>query len=235
MTALHRTPRGWPGRSLFRRVATTCGWWFDEPQTGDGSVWLSYGPEGGVIARVHGRGVSPDVVSIDLPGGFTALQVGATGPELAAAVTGVAVVPRSVVPRNDRREIGRIRSVKPIGARTGAYLFFMDLNTFVEPEFNWVRGNRLSEFLVSPADAGRMRVIIRNGGADNRIGVRVGDYTEELELLAWETRELALPVPPGGELIPISVHPEGGFVPSEAEPGSTDTRLLGSQVTVVLE
>ncbi len=209
--------------------------WFDEPQTGDGYVWLSYGRTGGVIARVHGRGASPEAVPIDLPVGFTALQIGATSPELAVAVTGVRVVPRSVVPRDDRRVVGRIWSVKPIGDRIGAYLFFMDLNTFVEPDINWVQGAHVSKLLVSPADASRMRVVIRNGGADNRISVTVGDHTEQLELAAWETRELSLPVPPGGELIPISVHPEGGFVPAEVEPGSTDTRLLGCQVTVVLE
>ena len=209
--------------------------WFDEPQTGDGSVWLSYGRAGGVIARVHGRGRSPEEVPLDLPVGLTALQVGATSPELAAAVTGVRVVSRSVVPRDDRREVGRIQSVRPIGDRTGAYLFFMDLNTLVEPDINWVRGARVSELLVAPADASRMRVVVRNGGGDNRIGVTVGDHTEQFELAAWETRELALPVPSGSELIPIRVHPEGGFVPAEVEPGSTDTRLLGCTVTVVLE
>ena len=209
--------------------------WFDDTQTGDGSVWLSDARAGGVIARAQGRGRSPEDVPFDLPVGFTALQIGATSPELAAAVTGVRVVPRSVVPRDDRREVGRIRWVKPIGDRTGAYLFFMDRNTFVEPDINWVRGARVSELLVAPADASRMRVVIRNGGADNRIGVTVGDQTEQLELAAWETRELALSVSSGGALIPISVHPEGGFVPAEVEPGSTDTRLLGCQVTVVLE
>ena len=209
--------------------------WFDEPQAGDGFVWLSSGRAGVVIARAYGRGASPEAVPLILPVGFTALQVGATSPELAAAVTGVTVVPRSVVPRDDRREVGRIWSVKPIGDRSGAYLFFMDLNTFVEPDINWVQGARVSELLVAPADATRMRVVIRNGGASNRIGVTVGDHTEQLELTAWETRELSLPVPPGGELIPIRVHPEGGFVPAEVEPESTDTRLLGCHVTVVLE
>ena len=172
---------------------------------------------------------------LDLPVGFTALQVGATSPELAAAVTGVRVVPRSVVSRDDRRVVGRIRSVKPIGDQIGAYLFFMDLNTFVEPDINWVLGAGVSELMVAPADAARMRVVIRNGGADNRIAVTVGAYAEQLDLAAWETREVALAVPFGGELIPISVHPEGGFVPAEVEPGSTDTRLLGCAVTIVLE
>ena len=209
--------------------------WFDEPQTGDGFVWLSYGRAGGMIARAHGRGGSPEVVPLDLPVGFTALQIGATSPDLAAAVTRVTMVPRSVVPRDDRREVGRIRSVKPIGDRTGAYLFFMDLNTFVEPDINWVQGAHASELLVSPADATRMRVVIRNGGVDNRIAVTVGDHAELLDLAAWETQQLALPVSPGGELIPISVHPEGRFVPSEVEPGSTDARLLGCQISVVLE
>ena len=209
--------------------------WFDEPQTGDGQVFLSYDLTGGLVARAYGRGGSPEQVPLELPVGLTALRVAATSPELAAAVTGVRVVPRVVVGRDDRREVGRIWAVKPIGARPGAYLFFMNLYAFVDPDTNWVRGERTAELLVSPADAARMRVVIRNGGAGNRIAVTVGDHTEQLELAAWETGELALPVSPGGELIPISVASEGGFVPAEVEPGSTDTRLLGCTVTVVLE
>jgi hypothetical protein len=111
----------------------------------------------------------------------------------------------------------------------------MDLNTFVEPDLNWVQGARVSELVVSPADASRVRVVIRNGGADNRIDVTVGDHAEQLDLAAWETREVVLPVPPGGELIPIRIHPEGGFVPADVDPASTDTRLLGCQVSVILE
>ena len=209
--------------------------WFTERQTGDGSVWLAYDRAGGVIARAYGRGGSPDTVLVDLPVELTALHVGATSPELAAAVTGVRLVPRSVVPRDDRRAVGRVRAVKPLGDRVGAYVLFMDQNTFVEPNINWVRGARVSELLVSPADATRMRVVIRNGGADNRIAVTVGEHAEQLDLVAWETRELPLSVPLGGELISIRVHPEGGFTPAEVDPGSTDTRLLGCEVSVVLE
>ena len=111
----------------------------------------------------------------------------------------------------------------------------MDPNTFVEPETNWVQGGRVSELLVSPADAGQMRVVIRNGGADNQMAVTVGDQVELFELAAWETRELAVPVSPGGDLIPVSVHPDGGYVPAELEPGSTDTRFLCCTVTVILD
>ena len=36
-------------------------------------------------------------------------------------------------------------------------------------------------------------------------------------------------------LIPVSIAPDGGFVPAEVEPGSTDRRLLGCTVTVELD
>jgi hypothetical protein len=209
--------------------------WFTEQQVGDGHVFVSYDLTGGEIARAHGRATNPAVVPLDLPIGLTALTVGATSVELANRVSGVAVVPRGLVPQRQRRDAGRVRAVKPVGERLGAYLFFMDLNTFVEPDINWVQGDHVSELLVSTAGADRMRVVIRNGGADNRIAVTVEDRTELFELAAWETRELALPVPPGDGLIPISIHPQGGFVPADVEPGSTDTRLLGCTVTVVLE
>jgi hypothetical protein len=46
---------------------------------------------------------------------------------------------------------------------------------------------------------------------------------------------LDLLVPPGYEFVPIPVHPEGGFVPADLEPGSIDTRLRGYQISVFLE
>jgi hypothetical protein len=112
----------------------------------------------------------------------------------------------------------------------------MDLNTFVEPETNWVQGAHVSELLVSLADAATMRVRVRNGGADNRIVVTVGEQTQTLMLAAWETSEVVVPVVAGGPaLIPVSIAPDGGFVPAEVEPGSTDRRLLGCTVTVELD
>jgi hypothetical protein len=208
--------------------------WFTTRQVEEGHVFVSYDRGGGVIARVHGRATNPAVVPLVLPVGLRALRVGATNMELATMVSRVDVAPRHLVPRDARPE-GRVRSVRSLGERLGAYVFFMDLNTFVEPDLNWVQGARVSELVVSPADASRVRVVIRNGGADNRIDVTVGDHAEQLDLAAWETREVVLPVPPGGELIPIRIHPEGGFVPADVDPASTDTRLLGCQVSVILE
>ena len=209
--------------------------WFTARQVEEGHVFVSYDHGGGVIARARGRATNPAVVPLVLPVGLRALRVGATNIELATMVSRVDVAPRNLVPRGARPEVGRVRSVRPLGEQLGAYVFFMDLNTFVEPDLNWVQGAHVSEWVVSPADASRMRVVIRNGGADNRIGVTVGDHAEQLDLAAWETREVVLPVPSGGELIPIRIHPEGGFVPAEVDPGSTDTRLLGCQVSVILE
>ena len=209
--------------------------WFTRRQTDDGHVFLSSDRTGGVIARSNGRTMNPAVVPLDLPVGLLALRVGATSAELATMVSGVALAPRRLVPRPERPELGRIWSVQSIGGRLGAYLFFMDRNTFVDPEVNWVQGARVSEMWVSPAGATRMRVAIRNGGADNRITVTVGDHAEQFQLAAWETRDLVVPVPEGAALVPLSVAPEGGFVPAEVDPASTDTRLLGCELAVVLE
>ena len=209
--------------------------WFADQQVDDGQVFVSDDRNGGVVARADGRATNPAVVPFELPVGLRALRVGATGAEMAKLVSRVAVAPRRLVPRRARPDVGRVWAVRSVGERLGAYLFSMDLNSFVDPEINWVRGERVSEFLVSPADATQMHVVIRNGGVDNGIAVTVGDHAERVDLAAWETHRLAFPVPPGGELIPISVHPEGGFIPSEVEPGSRDTRLLGCQVSVILE
>ena len=209
--------------------------WFTQRQTADGYVFLSSDRTAGEIARGHGRATNPAVVPLVLPVGLLALRVGASSADLATMVSGISVVPRSIVPLAQRPDLGRIWSVRSIGDRPGAYLFFMDLNTFVDPEVNWVQGARVGEMWAAPAGAARMRVVIRNGGVDNRIAVRVGDEAHEIELAAWETRELVVPVPDGTALVPIRVAPETGFVPAEVEPGSTDNRVLGCAVAVVLE
>ena len=209
--------------------------WFTEQQVHDGEVFLSYDRTGGVIARGDGRVTNPAVVPFELPVGLPALRVGATSVELARMVSGIAVSPRGLVPRRQRHDVGRIRSVKSVGERLGAYLFFLDQNTYVEPEHNWVRGGDASRMLVSPGPAARMRVVVRNGGADNRITVTVGNLSETFAVRAWETRELAVSVADGEALLPVRVATEDGFVPAEVEPGSTDTRRLGCTVTVLLE
>ena len=212
--------------------------WFAEQQVIDGHVFVSYDRTAGMLARANGRATNPAVVPLDLPVALGALRIGATSADLARTITGVALAPRAIAPRARPGDVGRVRAVKPIGARVGAYVLFMDLNTFVEPENNWVQGGQVSELRVAPADATTMRVRIRNGGADNRIEVRAGQQTETLTLAAWETSELIIEVPRGEGrpvLIPISVAPERGFVPAEAEPGSTDRRVLGCTVTVELD
>ena len=210
--------------------------WFADQQVVEGEVFVSYDRTAGEIARAHGRAMNPAVVPLDLPVSLGALRVGATSAELARTVTGVAVAPRALAPSRDR--VGRVRAVKPIGERVGAYVLFMDLNTFVERDNNWVQGGQVSELRVSPADATAMRVRIRNGGADNRIVVTVGEQTETLTLAAWETHELVVPIPvadEGSVLVPVLVAPETGFVPAEVDPGSTDRRVLGCTVTVELD
>ena len=111
----------------------------------------------------------------------------------------------------------------------------MDANTYVEPELNWVRGGHATRVLVSTSDATALRVIIRNGGTPNRITTSAGDRHETYELGAWETRELSVTLVPGQEVVPVTVMPERGFVPADVEPGSTDTRVLGCTMTVVLD
>ena len=88
---------------------------------------------------------------------------------------------------------------------------------------------------MTPAGADQVRVTVRNGAAENRISVSAGAHQEALELSAWETREIRVPVPAGADAVALRIAPETGFVPAEVEPGSTDRRVLGCTVTVTLE
>jgi len=201
----------------------------------EGQVVLSYDRTAGTVASGNGRTMNPAVIPFELPVGLSALRIAATSAPLAEMVSGVAIAPRQLISRDERLDPGRIRAVKPVGQRLGAYLLFMDENTFVEPELNWVRGGHATRVLVSTGDATALRVIVRNGGVANRIVTSAGDRYETYDLDAWETRELSVAVVPGEGVVPVTVTPERGFVPAEVEPGSNDTRVLGCTVTVVLD
>ncbi len=78
----------------------------------------------GELARADGRSSNPEEVSFVLPVGLDDVWLAATSVDLATALTRVDITPASVVPRHARRDIGRIRSVRPIGDRPGAYPFW---------------------------------------------------------------------------------------------------------------
>jgi len=209
--------------------------WFRARQTEPGEMFVSYDGVHGTLVTADGRTTNPAVVPLELPVGLGGLRLGATTAALASSVTGAAIVPRAVVPREERESPGRVRSVIPLGDRPGRYAFTLDLFTFVDPGTRWVEGGRTTDWLVAPGDAAWVRVSVRNGGVDNRIHVTAGGVEEVFELAAWETAELRVPVPPETNGIPLRIHPETGFVPAEVEPGSTDRRRLGCTVAVTLE
>ena len=95
---------------------------FAGSETRDGHVRLSHGRMG-VLARADGRLGNPEVVPLDLPVGLDDVWVAVEDVEVAAAVTGIVITPKSVVPRHARRAVGPIWSVQSIGDRDGAFLF----------------------------------------------------------------------------------------------------------------
>jgi hypothetical protein len=110
-----------------------------------------------------------------------------------------------------------------------AVAFFLDESSFPEPSGFWVGGARSTSLLVAPDDpAAKLALILRNAPVENRLTLESGSRREEIALAPREERQLDLAE---GEI--LTIRTSSGFRPSDADPGSRDTRLLGVFVRVV--
>jgi len=100
---------------------------------------------------------------------------------------------------------------------------------YLEAPGLWTAGGREARLLVeSPAAATAQDVIVRGGAVPTRVDVSLGDWRTVLTLAAGETRPLSIPLAASGAARVLAVTATPGFRPSEADPASTDSRLLGA-------
>jgi len=111
--------------------------------------------------------------------------------------------------------------------RYGQFVVFAISGAYLEPGGLWTAGAREAELVVrAPASERQALFIMRAGPVATPVRVRSGTFELRAELSAGEERELAIPVGPDGSAF-VTIESGLGFRPSEAEPGSADTRLLG--------
>jgi len=111
-------------------------------------------------------------------------------------------------------------------ARYGeALVWFLDNAAFAEPQGWWVQGRASSVVLLDTHGGATVRLLIRNGGMANRVGLRVGAWTVSLNLAAGEERPIDIPVAAGSAR--LAVTSEAGFRPSDVDSASRDARVLG--------
>jgi hypothetical protein len=111
----------------------------------------------------------------------------------------------------------------------GTAVFFMDENSFPEPNGFWIGGARASAVVVSPdGPEASVALAIRNAPVENRLHIESGRWAEDLRLTPGEERRVDVPVDPSTRAALVRFHVEAGFRPATADPASRDERFLGA-------
>ena len=112
-------------------------------------------------------------------------------------------------------------------------VFFMDDQSYPEPQAFWVGGARTSEIVLQPDAPGVSEtVLVRNGAADNAVLITVGGWRDELRLGPGEERRLQIPLDRARSATLVRFTTSSGFRPSAVDPTSRDHRFLGVWVKV---
>ena len=200
-----------------------------------GGLILQGGRHGGTLAawNVDAAPGSRWNDTFDLPVdiGFVGFRASGT---LAATVGNLRIVPLRVIPTLDRPAAYDVLGSTTLGDR---FVFlFHDGASFPEANGFWVRGAAPASVSVL-SRTGQLtlpdELSQRNAPVANTVHILTPGTVTDVVLGPGEIRTVRLtPTPLDGTLRMI-IHPQGGFIPAEHEPGNRDTRLLGCWVEVV--
>jgi hypothetical protein len=208
--------------------------WFEGGRARPGSLEAIV-PGGYVLADVEGPLSNPSVMLLDLPVAAPVVWVRLSDKESVQGARRVEVAPLEVYYDSTEARVDA-RAVEPLAGRPGAYLAYVDDNTFPENGVFWTRGTARGSVLVVPAGATSLELVLHVGPADTRVLLSVGDDERQaLSLRADETRRIRLSIPAGIRAIPVAVEADASFVPARVDASSTDTRRLGCQVRVLVD
>jgi hypothetical protein len=106
--------------------------------------------------------------------------------------------------------------------------FFMDDDSYPEPAGFWVAGGRETSVVIAPDRHGAaMTLWVRNGAVANVVTLESGSWRDELSLGAGEGRRVDVPLEGRQTSARVRIGSAATFRPSEVDPNSRDTRLLG--------
>lgn len=151
---------------------------------------------------------------------------GLRGPvELERAIERITITPIRLVDAGARPQLPAV-----IAARNyaGAAAYFHDEHAHPEPQGLWVLGRRTAQFTIVPAPGQTSPVVLRfhSGGEPNTVRMSVPGWEWEAALVAGQVAEVELPPAVAG-VIPLTVTTTNGARPSDRDPASKDSRLLG--------
>jgi hypothetical protein len=106
--------------------------------------------------------------------------------------------------------------------------FFLDDRVYPEPSGFWVMGGHETNVVIAP-DQRREAValFVRNGGNANSATISSGAWQARIALGSGEERRVDVPVTSPDGTASVRIRSSASFRPSDADPASRDTRLLG--------
>jgi hypothetical protein len=204
-------------------------WFVNRPP--EATVAVSYsGRPPAPLAHQTGDRSNPAIVEFELPVTARGVEFALEPAGLFERLTRVELKPTGIVPRSSRPDAGVPRAMMPIGGRAGAFVCFLDENSYPEPVMSWVRGGRTASMLVVPAGASLIRVKLQAGAARGPVSVMGAGQHTRVVLAAYGSDEVYVPVPSGARFVAIDVTSAGGFRPADVDPESADRRYLGVYV-----
>jgi len=186
------------------------------------------------FAKSEGLLANPAVVPFELPVATARLSVAVADDSVAASVSRVEIVPTVLVSTSER-ERRPVRRIEAVPDRAGAYVIYIDDNAYPEGGVFWTRGTQEAEVLLAPGNYSRLGLTLHLGPRAGAVRLSVGGQPQEASVEVDGTAEVQLDLPHGQRLVPISIQSPTSFRPSDVNPSSDDTRLLGAQVRIGLE
>jgi hypothetical protein len=186
------------------------------------------------FARSTGPFANPAQVPFVLPVAAGRLTVAVSDQSLAASVVRTEIVPTVLVSRGDR-EARPIRRIEEVKGREGAYLVYLDENSYPEGGVFWTRGSERTEVFVAPGRYSRIRLSVHLGPRSGDVKIVAPGGERTLRVAGNAVAEVQMDVPSGRPTMLFAIQSSTTFRPSEVDPRSDDGRMLGAQVRVDVE
>jgi hypothetical protein len=107
--------------------------------------------------------------------------------------------------------------------------FFLDGHVYPEPSGFWVMGGRETEVVIAPDQRREtIALFVRNGANANSVTLSSGAWQTSVALGSSAERRVDVPVTSPDGTARVRIRSSASFRPSDTDPTSRDTRLLGA-------